>query len=198
MLKLEQMKREDLKIFDEQELWDQGKDIEEFYLDLDLEEELLGHIYESAKDIQYKVGDIIMASNFIKSEDSKDVLITDPHRILIITSTTNHNYTGFIMSSKVNKASVYKDGFNNSILVDNVADIITVGQKPKMPCIIKVDTLVNITDDNLEDYGVFKGHVSNEFLNFIIEANKLYHAGEDMSKICWQDGSGKLIVEEDN
>lgn len=167
------------------------EELEDFISDMD-RELMEGKRDTIEKDI--KVGDIIMVSDFESpvSGEHKD----KPHRFLVIMEVgkdeENGNiYKGYeLQSSNGNpksRANIFnkdKDHYANNIWIGDFKSILNRGRTTQHnECYIDVGNPCTFNDSGIEDEGFWKGHVTEEFKDFIttcsinaatknIEANK--------------------------
>lgn len=137
----------------------------------------------------FNPGDIIMTRNYY-STSSHQKRRDDPHRILLITSKEEEGgkikYSGFLLSSKVEKAN--KEGkYPNNIYIRDYGTILSAGQKVSMEALIRVDDIVEFTNKDLSNSGTKKGEASKEFIDFVNKCRNNYESGnsKDNFKLQW-------------
>lgn len=164
------------------------KNYDDYGWDETLEEQLSYITLEEGVRDDYEPGDIIMPKRF-KNEVGN--FINLPHRILVITSSKNNNseteYTGFFMSSKINKANK-NNGYVNNIYVDSFNSILSTSKiSDDKPCIVQVDEIVSCTSNDLSS-GSLKGNASSDFINFINECRKNFETNQGKNKtMTWEN-----------
>lgn len=155
------------------------EELEDYISDMD-RELMEGKRDNLDKDI--KEGDIIMVSDFVSpiSGEHRD----NPHRFLVITEIGQDNekgniYRGFeLQSSNGNprsRANIFnkdKDHYANNIWVGDFRSILNRGRSTQHnECYIDVNTLCTFNDSGIEDDGFWKGHVTEEFKDFIVQCS---------------------------
>lgn len=171
--------------------------LEEFLADQYLDEELNEGLYGDQKR-QFEIGDIIFVNAYY-SPSSRQVVKnssrstgTSGHKILVITSKENENgivdYRGFALTSNVSNSNK-NGGYNHKIHIDNYGSILSTGPKSDKEAAINVNELIKCNSRDLSTTGSYKGHVSDEFLEFIQQAYSNYRSGKDTSKMIWREES---------
>lgn len=139
---------------------------------------------------EYEIGDIIFANKFYSPASNK-VVDTKGHRVLVITSKKDDkgiiHYRGFELSSKSNKSNLHSH-YPNNLYIEDYSTILSSGSGPSMEAIIRVDDLVKLNSRDLSPTGSYKGHVSDEFLQFVQRAYSNYKSGrsQENSTMYWK------------
>lgn len=146
-------------------------------------------------------GDIIMTT---KCTDTSTGVVVDnhPHRVLITKVEQlpdgKEQYSGFLMASdrdekpKSNKktydASRKRSRFPNNIYYDDFQHIISRGTRNTGAGVVKVDSLVTFTSDDLAPTGTWKGKALESFIKFIYDARNNYISGRgrENSTLYWE------------
>ena len=129
----------------------------------------------------YNVGDIV----FVPQIETATGIISG-HRILVISRVDKDTYKGFIMSSKVDKANKYNKHFPNNLFVNNYNDILIKGPLKNCSIIVAVDNLVSFNRNELSEKGSFKGHVKDNFLQFVLNGYNNYLNGISNKNMFWE------------
>ena len=131
--------------------------------------------------------------NFRAYEPKDIVMVNDKtfgtHRILIITKKDNQEnnpvYSGYILSSNINKANKYSK-YENNIYIKNYSTILQTGAKNDKEAIIKLDELKSFTKDAFSASGTYKGTVTDEFFNFILSCIQNIKRNITNKEITWE------------
>lgn len=158
----------------------------EYAWDMSLEESLYEAELEGDQLKEYEVGDIIMPITAHSPSSNTDV---EPHKVLLIqTKDTGEDgiikYKGFLLSSKVRKSNKY-GGYPNNIYIEDYSSILYRGKPENKEAFIRVDDIVEFTNQDLDTHGVWKGRVSNAFFNFVNNCYKNYQQGKSNKYKYW-------------
>ena len=171
-------------IADTENTWDLEESLEELLFDSTtmLEEAF------SSKVI--KKGDIIMANNG-RSTREKGMPILSPHRVFIVEDADgqigSRIFRGYLLSSQVSKANYYNQGFPNNIYIEDYATILARGPENHREAFINLSDLYEI-DESLMDFetgGIWKGHATQEFIDFIDKAMADMNSGKSIKNTYW-------------
>lgn len=129
----------------------------------------------------YKVGDIVMVNDDVAGV----------HRILIINKINQADgelpkYNGYLLSSNMNKANKNNPKFPNNIYISDYATILKKGNPISKPAIIKVDSLIEFDHSSFSSSGTWKGHVTDEFFNFIKTCADNYRSNKSNAEMFWE------------
>lgn len=121
------------------------------------------------------------------------VMVTLPesgvHRILIITKIKKKDgeiqYGGFLLSSQINKSNKVSK-YTNNIYINNYGTILASGNKIDKEAIIKVDKINYFTKNNFSSSGTYKGTVTDEFFNFIMNCKNNYDKHISNKNMSWE------------
>lgn len=146
-------------------------------------------------------GDIIMTIR-CTSNATGAVVDNHPHMVLITKVEQLPNdkkqYSGFIMASDKNEnpksnkktydASRRRSRFPNNIYYDDFQHIISRGTRKTGEGVVKVDSLVTFTSDDLAPTGTWKGKALESFIKFIYNARNNYVSGKgrENSLLYWE------------
>ena len=141
------------------------------------------------RDKNYRPGDILMVPNWSSGRTGHQ---NSPHRILVITSSTDGEYSGYILSSKIEKANKYNSKFPNNIYIQDYDTILDIGRKiGSKEVFIRVDDLVSFKASDLSDWGTWKGRVNSKFFDFVEQCRKNYLLDKNMNReITWETKEG--------
>ena len=172
---------------DTENTWDLEESLEELLFDSDkmLEETVArSHAYSIKK------GDIIMANNGV-SDRERGMPIETTHRVFIIEDATgevgSRIFRGYLLSSKIRKANYYNESFPNNIYIKDYATILARGPYRSAEAFINLSDCYTI-DESLMDTehgGFWKGHATQEFIDFIDEASADLRAGKSIGDKYW-------------
>lgn len=138
----------------------------------------------------YDIGDIIFTKQYYNPKN-KEVVRYNGHRVLVITSKENidgsMSYRGFVLSSKVDKSNKHSDYWNN-LYIDDYSSILDNNSGSTIPCIVKVDTLVQVSSKHFSATSTYKGTVKDEFLQFVQKAYSNYKSGnaKENANMYWE------------
>lgn len=148
-------------------------------LEEDLIEEDFFNEGNNPKSKKYFPKDIVMVNDNIMGV----------HRILIITKKDFSNgkspiYSGFLLSSQVRKANI-NSKYQNNIYIKNYSTILDRGAKYDKEAIIRVDDMITFSEDNFSPSGTYKGTVTDEFFNFILNCANNYKNHKSNKNMIW-------------
>lgn len=118
----------------------------------------------------YVNGDILMVPQWESSENGRIYL---PHRIVVIDSVVNNDndlitYTGRVLSSQIHNSNKYNDRYPNNIYINDYDTILSSGRGTGgKPVFINVGDTITFTNTDLSDSGTWKGHITDEFNEFL-------------------------------
>lgn len=172
---------------DTENTWDLEENLEELLFDCDniLEETISG-----SQALPIRKGDIIMANNGVSAREG-GMNIESPHRIFMIEDATgevgSRIFRGYLMSSQVRKANYYNDHYPNNVYINDYSTILARGPQRDTEAFINLSDLYTIREDrmDLEHGSLWKGHASQEFINFIADASEDIRNGIDISDRYW-------------
>ena len=172
---------------DTENTWDYKENLEELLFDCDnCLEEAISQSYT----LPVRKGDIIMANNGVSDrEDGMDV--KTPHRIFIIEDATgepgNRIFRGYLLSSQVRKANYYNEHFPNNIYINDYSTIIARGPRRADEAFINLSDRYTIEEArmDLEHTSLWKGHATQEFIDFIDEAANDVLEGKSVARKYW-------------
>ena len=148
-----------------------------------LEEDLIEEDYfnegNNPQSREYEPKDIVMVNDDVAGV----------HRILIITkkhsnNSNSHIYSGFLLSSKIQKANI-NSKYPNNIYIKNYSTILDRGAKYDKEAIIRVDDLRTFNENNFSKSGTYKGTVTDEFFNFILKCANNYQNHISNKNMVW-------------
>lgn len=163
----------------------------EFFKENDREDylwyESLDEESKNNREIQYKVGDIIMPTRYFVDGSYVE---NSPHKILVITSKKiNDNkivYQGFLFSSKTHKSNINNKNYPNNIHIKNYKSISYKGNPLDKESFIRVDKLITFTNEDLDVSGSWKGSATWDFMRFVQDCMNNYRSKKDNSSIVWE------------
>lgn len=137
---------------------------------------------------QFVPGDILMVPQWHSQVSGVN---SSPHRIIVVTSVNQGDiiaYTGYLLSSQINKANKNNERFPNNIFINNYDTILNTGRlSGNRPAILKVDELITFSNNDLQDMGTWKGHISDEFANFMETCINNFHRDRNLNRsIYWE------------
>lgn len=157
--------------------------------DENLNEELSG---DQTK--EYELGDIIFTNSFYSPSSKQTVRGsahskgTRGHKIIIITSKKDEDgvihYRGFALTSNTSDSNK-NGGYPNKLHISDYSTILTRGNQDRRDAAINIDDLVKLNSTELSTTGSYKGHVSNEFLNFLQTAYSNVKSGKSNKNMIW-------------
>lgn len=158
----------------------------EYAWEYSLEESLYESRFEGDQLKEYEVGDIIMPMRLRSTQSNEYV---EPHKIMLIqTKDTGDDgvikYKGFLLSSKKDKSNKY-GGYPNNIWIEDYASILYRGSQQHREAFIRVDDIVEFTNEDLDTRGVWKGTVSRSFFNFVNNCYMNYKQGRSNKHRYW-------------
>ena len=134
-------------------------------------------------------GDIIMANNGV-SECAAGLEILTPHRVFIIEDATGEPghriFNGYLISSRIEKANYNNKKFPNNIYINNYASILAKGLRYNTKNLINLSDLYVIKEEEIDKHSsLWKGHATQEFIEFIDNTVNKIKNGQDTSNIYW-------------
>ena len=175
---------------DTENTWDFEESLEELLFEVDgmLEEAI-------STDRRYEIvkGDIIMANNGV-SQREFGMDIISPHRIFIIEDAVGvvgeRIFKGYLLSSQVRKANKNNKNFPNNIYIENYSTILARGAANDKEAFLNLSDLYVIEESKMDtSRGSFwKGHATQEFINFIDAAIAAKNEGKPLTNYCWVGG----------
>ena len=134
-------------------------------------------------------GDIIMANNGV-SERAAGLDILTPHRVFIIEDVTGEPghriFKGYLISSRIEKANYNNKKFPNNIYIDNYASILAKGPRYNTKNLINLSDLYVIKEEEIDEHSsLWKGHATQEFIEFIDNTVNKIKNGQDTANIYW-------------
>ena len=134
-------------------------------------------------------GDIIMANNGV-SERAAGLDILTPHRVFIIEDATGEPghriFKGYLISSRIEKANYNNKKFPNNIYINNYASILAKGPRYNTKNLINLSDLYVIKEEEIDEHSsLWKGHATQEFIEFIDSTVNKIKNGQDTSNIYW-------------
>ena len=138
---------------------------------------------------KFVAGDILMVPNGSSSVSGRN---SRPHRVVVINSVENKDgtttYSGYVLSSKVEKANKNNEKFPNNIYIKNYDSILKYGKFiGDKEVILKVDEVITFKNIDLSDHGTWKGHVSDEFFDFIMSCAENFKKDKTLNKyVFWE------------
>lgn len=172
---------------DTENTWEFEENLEELLFDCDA---MLEEALSQNRTLPIKKGDIIMANNGV-SEREGGMNIESPHRIFIIEDAVgefgNRIFRGYLLSSQVRKANYYDRRFPNNLYISDYSTIIARGPKREGEVFINLSDLYTVHESrmDLEHTSLWKGHVKQEFIDFIEAAVSDIKAGKPISNKYW-------------
>ena len=165
-------------------------------IDESFEDELLYNVFDEDLELEeawkgkpFNNYDIIMV-NHAKGPRSDMI---SPHRVYIVSrakdSNGNYIYSGYQISSKVNKSNKYSRNKYN-IYIDNYGTILSVGNRLPNPSFIDIGEKYTFDDNDLSANGVKKGEANKDFIDFLNKVIVKRNNGEDTSNCTWENGKG--------
>ena len=167
--------------------WDLEESLEELLFDCDsMLEEAISRSFLTP----IRKGDIIMANNGVSDREA-GLPIESPHRVFIIEDATgefgNRVFRGYLMSSQIRKANYYNKHFPNNVYINNYGSIINRGAPKDAEVFINLSDLYTVreTDMDRESTSLWKGHATQEFIDFIDKARKDLSTGKSIENTYW-------------
>ena len=122
-------------------------------------------------------GDILMVPKWKSSVSGAN---DKPHRVIVISGVDNADwaftYHGYVLSSQVRKANKNNKRFPNNIYISNYDTILKFGKFiGGKEVILKVDEVITFKNTDLSDHGTWKGHVTDEFFEFLSKCADNFH-----------------------
>ena len=177
---------------DTENTWDLEDSFEELLFDCDeMLEEAVGSRY-----LPIVKGDIIMANNG-RSQRDLGMDITSPHRVYMIEDAVGEPgsrvFKGYLLSSQVRKANRNHGGFPNNLYIEDYTTILARGPYRPAEVFINLSDLYVIQESEMDTTvgGLWKGHATQEFINFIDTAVSAKARGESLADYQWIAGQPK-------
>jgi len=172
--------------------WEIEPSLDELLLDYD---GMLDEVYNYNRTGPIVKGDIIMANNGI-SNRANGMSIESPHRVFIIENATgapgHRIFKGYLLSSRVEKANYNNKKFPNNLYIDNYASIISKGPTYEVASIINLSDLYTIKEEEIDERStLWKGHATQEFIDFIDNAISKLNSGQSIANMYWTDKGAK-------
>lgn len=177
--------------------WEENE--ETFYEDLysSIYDEEYSKIEEEWNKQPFGYGDIIMVNKSKTSSTGSN--FKDPHRVFILTSSTDSNgtqrYSGYELSSNVRKSNrnillsgevPNRDWWKSNIYINNYKTILEDGAQSDREAYIDLGTLYTFTNKELSNTGVKKGVANEEFKKFVKDTLTKISNNEDVSRVFWE------------
>ncbi len=164
--------------------WDLEENLEEFLFDSEV------MLNEAMHAPTLNKGDIIMANNGV-SERERGLPIQSPHRVFVIEDAVgpvgDRVFKGYLLSSKVDKANYYNSRFPNNIYIKDYSTILARGPLREAEAFINLSDLYTIEERlmDLDRGGIWKGHATQEFIDFIDKAVEDLNNGKSIKDTYW-------------
>lgn len=172
---------------DTENTWEFKENLEELLFDCDT---MLEEALSQNRTLPIRKGDIIMANNG-ESKREGGMNIESPHRIFVIEDATgelgNRIFKGYLLSSQVRKANYYDRHFPNNLYINDYSTIIARGPRREGEAFINLSDLYTVYESrmDLEHTNLWKGHVKQEFIDFIEAAVNDIKAGKSVGNKYW-------------
>lgn len=166
--------------------WEIEPNLDELLLDYD---GMITEVYNYNRFGPIIKGDIIMANNGV-SERATGMDILTPHRVFIIEDATGEPghriFKGYLLSSRIEKANYNNKKFPNNIYIDNYASILAKGPCYNTKSFINLSDLYTIKEEEIDEHSsLWKGHATQEFIEFIDDAVNKIKNGQNAANIYW-------------
>ncbi len=166
--------------------WEIEPNLDDLLLDYD---GMLTEVYNYNRFGPIIKGDIIMANNGV-SERAVGLDILTPHRVFIIENAIGEPghriFKGYLISSRIEKANYNNKKFPNNIYIDNYASIIAKGPCYNTKNLINLSDLYVIKEEEIDEHSsLWKGHATQEFIDFIDDTVNKIKNGQDTTNIYW-------------
>lgn len=169
--------------------------LEEFLADQYDDDEVLNEELKGDQTKQFNIGDIIFTNAFYSPSSNQVVQKsahsnnTSGHKIIVITSKNGENgvvyYRGFALTSNINNSNKDKNGYPNKLYIKNYGTILDRGPKTSMEAAVNINDLVKCNSRDLSPTGTYKGHVTDEFLQFLQTGYSNWKSHKDNSGHQW-------------
>lgn len=172
---------------DTENTWDYEENLEELLFDCD---KVLEETMTQSWARPIRKGDIIMANNGVSDREG-GMNIETPHRIFVIEDATgelgSRIFRGYLLSSQVRKANYYNEHFPNNIYINDYSTIIARGPKRTDEVFINLSDRYTIEEARMdrEHTNLWKGHATQEFINFIDETSTDIRDGRSVGQKYW-------------
>lgn len=172
---------------DTENTWEYEETLEELLFDCDC---ILEEAMTTSHALPVRKGDIIMANNGVSDREG-GLKVETPHRIFIIEDAIgepgNRIFRGYLMSSQVRKANYYNEHFPNNIYINDYSTILARGPQRDAEAFINLSDLYTIEEARMdtEHGGLWKGHATQEFIDFIEEAINDIREGKSVGQKHW-------------
>ena len=162
------------------------QNLEEFLFDSDA---MLAEAISKSYMQPIKKGDIIMANNGV-SERELGLPIQTPHRVFVIEDAVgqvgNRIFKGYLLSSQKGKANYYNKKFPNNIYIKDYSTILARGPHRETEAFINLSDLYTIEERLMDlEASVWKGHATQEFIDFVDKAVKDITEGKSTHETYW-------------
>lgn len=172
------------------------EDLAESYPGEDEEDDdyiLLPEFYDLDFKKPIRIGQVVMTNSYHGKYSNKE---NDPHRVLIVSASGKDSdgiaeYKGYIMSSKADEKANIKGKYPNNLYIDDFSTIFDKSTNAvkgdHKSDIIKVDELVEFTNEDMSESGVWKGDAKPEFIKFVTEGRTNFTTGNQKKnfKLVW-------------
>lgn len=166
--------------------WEIEPNLDELLLDYD---GMIAEAYNYNRFGPIVKGDIIMANNWVY-ECTTGIDILTPHRVFIIEDVTGEPghriFKSYLISSRVEKANYNNKKFPNNIYINNYASILAKGPRYDTKNLINLSDLYIIKEEEIDEHSfLWKGHATQEFIEFIDSTVNKIKNGQDTANIYW-------------
>lgn len=171
------------------------EDLAESYPGEDEEDDcdFLPEFYEIEWDRPLRIGQIVMTNSYRGQYSNKD---DDVHRMLIVSVGGRDRfgvveYKGYLLSSKAKEKANINGKYPNNLYIDDFSTIFSKSTKSAAndhkKSIIKVDELLEFTNEDMSESGVWKGDAKPEFINFVTAGRTNFTTGNQKKnfKLVW-------------
>lgn len=172
---------------DTENTWDLEENLEELLFD---SEAMLAEAMNKSYLQPIKKGDIIMANNGV-SDRELGLSIQSPHRIFIIEDAIgeigSRVFRGYLLSSQVRKANYYNERFPNNIYINDYSTILARGPQRNAEVFLNLADCYTIDERlmDIESGGFWKGHATQEFIDFIDKVIAEIKEGKSAGRTYW-------------
>lgn len=174
-------------IADTENTWDLEENLEELLFD---SEAMLAEAINKSYLQPIRKGDIIMANNGV-SDRELGLPIQTPHRIFVVEDATgeigSRIFRGYLISSQVRKANYYDKRFPNNIYIKDYSTILARGPQRNDEVFLNLADCYTIDEKLMdrESSGLWKGHATQEFIDFIDKVIRDISEGKSTHKTYW-------------
>lgn len=146
------------------------------------DEDLLTEFYDIDFGRPIKVGQIVMVNSYRGEYSEKE---NDVHRMLVVSVGGKDRfgvaeYRGYLLSSKFAKANI-KGKYPNNLFIKDFSTIFSrstnSAKNDHKESIIKVDELLEFTNEDMSESGVWKGDADPEFIKFVYAGRRNFTSG---------------------